>query len=51
MKTVTKTDEYTNVPGARKLEAQLWYFSRSGGVLNAAAAVRYAGYLAKRDKN
>jgi len=42
MQTATKTTQYADVPGRRKTIAQLWYFCRAGGIVNAAAAIQLA---------
>lgn len=43
MQTVTPHTLYTPVPGRHKVDAQLWFFSRSAGIINAAGAVGAAG--------
>lgn len=42
MATVTQHTVYSRVPGNRGTEAQLWYFCRSAGIINAANAVKQA---------
>lgn len=42
MQSVTHHTVYSRVPGSRGTEAQLWYFCRSAGIVNAATAVKQA---------
>lgn len=46
MKTVNRYDDYYPVGGNNKLVAQLWYFSRSGGIINANRAFAEAAKIA-----
>lgn len=46
MKTVTRYYDYYPVGGNKKLVAELWYFSRSGGIMNASSAFAEAAKMA-----
>lgn len=48
METVTTSDRYVKVPGRHKTIGQLWYFSRSGGIINAEKAVVRAEEVTKK---
>lgn len=50
MKTVTRYEGYYPVGGNRKLVAELWYFSRSGGIINANSAFEEAAKVAALSK-
>lgn len=43
IKTATRHTVYSTVPGRMRYMAQLWYFSRSAGIINAAKAIEQAG--------